>query len=111
MLHAQQVGLLGFHHKRLGFLLLETELVKRRTMLLTCTVLVFLCRTVRSNSRVKAATPNNEKESTTNDNGSSTDEAESEGNNRLEACDIRNNIGTHLRIVSNICDDLDKGER
>ena len=28
-------------------------------------------------------TPSTEKESTTNDNGSSTDEAESEGNNRL----------------------------
>ena len=44
--------------------------------------LVFIFRTVRSNSRVKATNPNNEKESTTNDNGSSTDEAESEGNNR-----------------------------
>lgn len=41
-------------------------------------------RTVHSNSRVKSTTPNNEKESTTNDNGSSTDEAESEGNNRLD---------------------------
>ena len=45
---------------------------------------VFLYRTVRSNARMKSSiTPSTEKESTTNDNGSSTDEAESEGNNRL----------------------------
>ena len=44
----------------------------------------FLSRTVRSNSRMKpSTTPSTEKESTTNDNGSSTDDAESEGNNRL----------------------------
>ena len=45
---------------------------------------VFRYRTVRSNARMKSSiTPSTEKESTTNDNGSSTDEAESEGNNRL----------------------------
>ena len=47
--------------------------------------LLFVFRTVRSNSRIKSSTPNNEKESTTNDNGSSTDDAESDGNNRFEA--------------------------
>lgn len=41
---------------------------------------------MRSNARIKSSiTPSTEKESTTNDNGSSTDEAESEGNNRLVA--------------------------
>lgn len=47
--------------------------------------LLFVFRTVRSNSGMKSSTPNNEKESTTNDNGSSTDDAESDGNNRLVA--------------------------
>lgn len=67
----------------------ERECFKRvLKMFLTRILLVFHFRTVRSNSRVKSVTPNNEKESTTNDNGSSTDEAESEGNNRWVACHI-----------------------
>ena len=48
---------------------------------------------MRSNARMKSSiTPSTEKESTTNDNGSSTDEAESEGNNRLAGKGMGENV-------------------
>ena len=54
-----------------------------REFIFQCSCLCFVPRTVRANERLKPSiTPSTEKGSTTNDNGSSTDEAESEGNNR-----------------------------